>query len=29
MFGNLRKEIGEAISKECKMEGVTIIKAAT
>ena len=29
MFGNLRKEIGEAISKVCKMEGVTIIKAAT
>ena len=29
MFGNLRKEVGEAISKICKMEGVTIIKAAT
>ena len=29
MFGNLRKEVGEAISKVCKMEGVTIIKAAT
>ena len=29
MFGNLRKEVGEAISKVCIMEGVTIIKAAT
>ena len=29
MFGDLRKEVGEAISKVCKMEGVTIIKAAT
>ena len=29
MFGELRKEVGEAISKVCKMEGVTIIKAAT
>ena len=29
MFGNLRKEVGEAISKICKMEGVEIIKAAT
>ena len=29
MFGSLRKEVGEAISKVCKMEGVTIIKAAT
>ena len=29
MFGNLRREVGEAISKVCKMEGVTIIKAAT
>ena len=29
MFGNLRKEVGEAISKVCKMEGITIIKAAT
>lgn len=29
MFGDLRKEIGEAISKVCRMEGVTIIKAAT
>lgn len=26
MFGDLRKEVGEAISKVCKMEGVTIIK---
>ena len=29
MFDNLRKEVGEAISKICKMEGVEIIKAAT
>ena len=29
MFGDLRREVGEAISKVCKMEGVTIIKAAT
>ena len=29
MFGNLRKEIGEIIGKVCKMEDVTIIKAAT
>lgn len=29
MFGDLRKEVGEAISKVCKMEEVTIIKAAT
>lgn len=29
MFGDLRKEVGEAINKVCKMEGVTIIKAAT
>lgn len=29
MFGNLRREVGETISKVCKMEGVTIIKAAT
>jgi len=28
MFGDLRKEVGEAISKVCKMEEVTIIKAA-
>ena len=29
MLGDLRKEVGEAISKVCKMEGITIIKAAT
>ena len=29
MFGDIRKEAGEAISKVCKLEGVTIIKAAT
>ena len=29
MFGDLRKEVGEAISKVYRMEGVTIIKAAT
>ena len=29
MFGELRREVGEAIGKVCKMEGVTIIKAAT
>ena len=29
MFGDLRREVGEAIGKVCKMEGVTIIKAAT
>ena len=29
MFENLRREVGEALSKICKMEGVTIIKAAT
>ena len=29
MFGDLRREVGEAISKVCKMEEVTIIKAAT
>ena len=29
MFGDLRREVGEAISKVCKLEGVTIIKAAT
>ena len=29
MFEDLRKEVGEAISKVCKMEGVTIIKVAT
>ena len=29
MFGELRKEVGEIIGKICKMEEVTIIKAAT
>jgi len=29
MFGNLRKEVGEILGKVCKMEGVTILKAAT
>ena len=29
MFGDLRKEVGETISKVCRMKGVTIIKAAT
>ena len=29
MFGDLRKEVGEALSKACKLEEVTIIKAAT
>ena len=29
MFGDLRKEVDKTISKVCKMEGVTIIKAAT
>ena len=29
MFGDLRKEVGEAISKVCKMDRVTIIKAVT
>ncbi len=29
MFGELRKDVGEALSKACKLEGVTIIKAAT
>lgn len=28
MPGDLRKDIDEAISKTCKMEGITIIKAA-
>ena len=27
MAADLRKEVGEAISKVCKMEGVIIIKA--
>ncbi len=29
MFGDLRKEVGEAFGKACKLEGATIIKAAT
>lgn len=29
MFGDLRKEVGEALGKACKLEEVTIIKAAT
>nr|WP_296463220.1 IS200/IS605 family transposase [uncultured Acetatifactor sp.] len=29
MFGDLRREVGEAIGKVCKTEGVTTIKAAT
>lgn len=29
MFGALRKEVGEILAKICKMEEVTIIKAAT
>ncbi len=29
MFGSLRQEIGEIIDKICRMEGVTIIRAAT
>lgn len=29
MFGELRKDVGEALSKACRLEGVTIIKAAT
>jgi len=29
MFGDLRKEVGEAIRKACKMEGIMIIKATT
>ena len=29
MFGKLRKEVGEILGKVCKMEEVTIIKAAT
>lgn len=28
MFGDLRREVGEAVSKVCKLERVTIIKAA-
>ena len=29
MFGDLRKEVGEPISKVCKMDRVTIIKSVT
>ena len=29
MFGTLRKEVGEILGKVCRMEDVTIIKAAT
>ena len=29
MFGDLRREVGEVISKICRLKGVTIIKAAT
>ncbi len=29
MFGNLMKEVGEILGKVCRMEGVTILKAAT
>ena len=29
MFGNLRKEVGDILGKVCRMEDVTIIKAAT
>ena len=29
MFGELRKDVGEILGKVCRMEGVTIIKAAT
>ena len=29
MFGQLRREIGEIIGQVCRMEGVTIIQAAT
>jgi putative transposase len=29
MFGALRKEVGEILGRVCKMEEVTIIKAAT
>ena len=29
MFGDLRNEVGEAISKVCKMEEVKIVKVAT
>ena len=29
MFGALRREVGEILGKVCKMEEITIIKAAT
>lgn len=29
MFGELRRDVGEILGKVCRMEGVTIIKAAT
>ena len=29
MFGKLRREVGEILGKVCRMEEVTIIKAAT
>ena len=29
LFGEYRKEMGEIIGRECKLEGVEIIKAAT
>ena len=29
MYGTLRKEVGEILGKVCKMEEVTIVKAAT
>ena len=29
MFGELRREVGEILGKVCKIEGVTILKAAT
>ena len=29
MFGKLRKDVGEILGKVCKIEGVTILKAAT
>lgn len=29
MFGTLRKEVGEILGRVCKMEEVTIVKAAT
>uniref|UniRef100_UPI00049297E6 IS200/IS605 family transposase n=2 Tax=Oribacterium sp. NK2B42 TaxID=689781 RepID=UPI00049297E6 len=29
MYGKLQAEVGQILGKVCKMEGVTIIKAAT